>query len=376
MQPIIYLVRKEFRQVFRDKAMVRIIFVVPMLQLLVLAYAITLDLKDVKLTFLDQDQTAQSRKLVDSYFSTELFKSSGIAANNPGELQEALIQAKTGLAIWIPRGYAQAIARGTQATVSIQVDGTNSSLAGQAAGYANALVQMEAMRLLEEKLLANPTQTAQIHRIELVSRYFYNPELESRYFMVPAIVVLLITIISTMLTGMAVVREKEIGTLEQLMVTPITPIQLIAGKTIPFAVLSFLELTIATTFAVLWFKLPLEGSILVLALAVFAYLLVTLGIGLLTSTISSTQQQAMFTIWFLLVFGILMSGFFFPIDNMPHWAQYMTYMNPLRYIVAIVRGIFLKGATLADIMPNLLPLFGLGLMIFSTAIVRFRKRVG
>ncbi len=376
MQPIIYLVKKEFRQVFRDKAMVRIIFVVPLMQLLVLAYAITLDLKDVRVAVLDLDRSPQSRRLVDSYFSTDLFIPAEAAVTSPRTLQDALVKGETDLTLWIPHGYAEALASGRTAQVGIQVDGSNSALAGQAAGYAGALVQMEAMRQLEQTLLKNRAAGAGRGRIELVDRYYYNPELESRYYMIPAIVVLLVTIVSTMLTGMAVVREKEIGTLEQLMVTPITPAQLIAGKTIPFAVLSFGELTIATAFAVLWFKLPLVGSIPLLALAMLVYLLVTLGIGLLTSTFSATQQQAMFSVWFFLVFGILMSGFFFPIDNMPRGIQYLTYVNPLRYIVEIVRGIFLKGSTLHDILPNLLPLLGLGLATFTAAIVRFRKRVG
>jgi len=210
--------------------------------------------------------------------------------------------------------------------------------------------------------------------IEPVMRYFYNPTLESRYYMIPGILVLLITLISAFLTGMAVVKEKELGTLEQLMVSPLSPAQLIIGKTVPFVILAYFELTVAATFAIWWFNLPLVGSISLLAVCALVYLLVTLGIGLLVSTISNTQQQAMFTIWFFLVFGILMSGFFFPVENMPLTIQKITYINPLRYFIEIIRGIFLRGATLDDVLPNLLPLLGIGLVIFSTAILRFRKR--
>ena len=208
------------------------------------------------------------------------------------------------------------------------------------------------------------------------TRFFYNPELVSRYYMVPGILVILVTIVSALLTSMAVVREKEIGTLEQLLVTPLKTGHLIAGKIIPFAILSYATLALATFEAVLVFHVPIAGSLGLLAVAMAAYLLVTLGGGLLASTVSSTQQQAMFTAWFFLVFGILMSGFFYPVANMPPWAQTLTLLNPMRYIMSIVRGILLKGAGAGDIAQDFVRLLVLGVVTFSLAVVRFRKRTG
>jgi len=371
---LMYLVKKEFRQVFRDRAMVWIIFVVPIIQLLVFAYAVTLDLKNVRLAVLDHDRTAASRRLIEAYFATDLFIPAG-SVGRPDDLKKLLIEGRADMTLWIPRGYGGDLAGGRQVSVGIAVNGTNSSLAGRGGGYAWAVIMQENERLIEEILLKNPADS-RIHSIRPVTRFYYNPELRSRFYMIPAVVVIIVTIISGLLTGMAVVREKEIGTLEQLMVSPITPFQFIAGKTIPFVILSYVELSIATTIAVLLFKLPLEGSFLLLAGCMLIYLLVTLGGGLLASTVSQTQQQAMFTIWFFLVFGFIMSGFFFPIRNMPAWAQYLTYINPLRYMMDIVRGIFLKGSTLTDLLPHLLPLFALGVLMFSAAILRFRKRLG
>ncbi len=371
--PMIPRIIKEFLLVFRDAAMLRIIFVVPLIQLLVLAYAVSMDLKNVRIVILDQDHSAVSRRLTDAYFASDLFVP-GPAVSTPNQMNRALIENRADICLWIPRGLERDIAAGSGAEVGMYVDGTNSQLAGQAAGAAQAVLLQEANRMMTNIALRQPVLVQGLHRVEAVSRFFYNPELKSRYYMVPAIVVLLVTIISAMLTGMAVVREKEIGTLEQMMVTPISSWQFIAGKTIPFAMLAFVELTIATVFAKLWFKLPLAGSVWLLAGGMLAYLLVTLGVGLLASTVSRTQQQAMFTIWFFLTFGILMSGFFYPVENMPMWAQYLTYVNPMRYIVFVVRGIFLKGATLKDLTPQLIPLGTLGLLIFSAAVYRFRRQ--
>ncbi len=373
--PLIHIIKKEFLQVFRDKAMVRIIFVVPLVQLLVLAYAVSMDLKDVRVVVLDQDNSASSREIISAVFASDLFKDSGKVGSRE-ELRDSMLKDRADIAIWIAKGFEQAIYSGESGETALIVDGVNSQLAGQAAGAAQALLLREAMKIQQRIAAGNPSARRNLHLISPELRYFYNPELKSRFYMVPAIVVLLVTIISAMLTGMAIVREKEIGSLEQLMVSPISPAQLIAGKTIPFAILAFFEMILATVFAVLWFKLPFAGSVFLLAGSFLIYLIVTLGVGLLASTISQTQQQAMLTIWFFLVFGILMSGFFYPIANMPDWAQVLSYLNPMRYIVFIVRGIFLRGATFTDILPHLLPLAGLGVVIFTTAVLKFNKRVG
>ncbi len=373
LSTVAYLIQKEFRQTFRDRAMLRMIFMVPIIQLVVLSYAMTTDLKNLRIAVLDQDQTAASRELTESFFQNTAFRLAD-HVNNPRELQDYLQKGRAELSLWIPKGYAEDIAAQRSATVGIMVDGENSNAAGRAMGYAEAVIRQQAQRELDIRLLSNPT--VQPHLVEPVARYFYNPELISQRYMVPAILVILITVITGMLTGMAVVREKEIGTLEQLMVTPLTSGQIIAGKLIPFAILGFIELAFASAVAVLWFNVPLEpASIPLFAGCALVYLMVTLGGGLLASTMSDTQQQAMLTVWFFLMFGIMTSGIFYPIENMPRWIYLMTYANPIRFFMAITRGIFLKSTTFMDILPDLIPLVAMGVIVFAIAVLRFQKRV-
>ncbi|MBZ0269588.1 ABC transporter permease [bacterium] len=378
MREILVFVRKEFRQVFRDTAMVRIIFVVSTVQLFVFAYATNTDLRNVRFAVLDGDRTEASRDLVAAFRATREFVP-GPVAHDGDELEAFLLEGRAELALRIPQGYARDLLRGDTPAVAVTVDGTNSSRAGRAAGYAGTIIRAETARSAAERGLVIPGSEgapAAGPRIEGVTRFFYNPELESRYYMVPAILVLLVSVISSLLTGMSVVREREIGTLDQLLVSPLTPAQIIAGKTIPFAVISFVQFFFSTALAILAFRLPLAGSVPVLLLGGIVYLLVTLGVGLLASTVSSTQQQAMFAVWFFLVFGILMSGFFYPIENMPPWARELTRINPLRYMMNIVRGVFLKGAGFGDLRGDLAMLTALGLAVFSAAAIRFRKRTG
>ncbi|MBI5060646.1 ABC transporter permease [candidate division KSB1 bacterium] len=374
LRPILFFVRKEFIQFRRDPQMKRIVFVMPTIQLLVLAYALTTDLRNVRLAVLDQDCTQESRELASAFLTSDLFEQRAVVKSSD-ELEVLLSSGAADIGINIPVNYARDLLTARHATIGIVVDGQNSSSAGRAVGYAEGILRQESLRKLVEIRDSSPRLANGLRRIEPLTRFFYNPELVSRYYMIPGIVALLLTVISAMLTGMAIVREQEIGTLEQLLVSPLRPGQMIAGKLIPFTILAYLELAIAATVAVWWFDLPFVGSVSLLAFCSLCYLLVTLGGGLLASTVSHTQQQAMFTVWFFLVFGILTSGFFYPIENMPKWIQYLTYANPMRYFMAILRAIFLKGAQFSDVLPNLLPLAALGVITFSTAILRFRRRL-
>lgn len=351
--------------------MLRIIFVMPMIQLFVFGYAVNTDLWHVRLAILDEDRTETSRGLTRAFFASNLFEPAA-EAESPQELQNLLLLGRADITLWIRKDFERDAITLNGAPVGITVDGQNSSIAGRALGYAEAIMRRQSQGILEDWQLSHP-DVPRIGRIEAVTRFFYNPELESRFYMIPGIVVMMLTMISTLLTGMAVVKEKEIGTLEQLMVTPLTRSQIVVGKTVPFTILAYVALLIASTVAVLWYKLPLVGSVFLLAGSAIVFLLVTQSVGLLVSTLSHTQQQAMFTVWFFLVFCILTSGFFYPIANMPEWVQTLTYTNPLRYFMAIVRGIFLRGSTFVDILPQLWPLAALGLVTFSTAILRFRK---
>ena len=370
IRPVGHIVRKEFRQLRRDRQMMRMLLFMPIVQMLVLGYAATTDLRNIRLSVLDQDNAPQSRKLAEAFHQNDLFVK-GPPAVNPQELQEHLFRGRADVTLWIPKGYEQDLTAGRTAQIGVAVDGANSNAAGRTLGYAQAVVRQEEARLLTARQLSQPN--LRIPRIEPVTRFFYNPELESRNYMIPAIMVILITMVSGMMSGMAVVREREVGTLEQLLVTPVTPVQLIAGKLIPYALLAFAELGVALPLALLWFGLTLAGSALLLFGCALVYLIVTLGGGLLASTVSRTQQQAMFTIWFFTVFGILTSGFFYPVENMPRAVYYLTYANPLRFFMVITRGVFLKNMSPADALPSLIPLFIIGIVTLIFAVRRFRK---
>ena len=371
MGPIHHLIQKEFHQIFHNPMMVRLIFLMPIIQLFVLGFALSLDLKGVRVSVLDHEHSALTRRVEQTILASETFVP-GPVASSPRELDSLLVHGHTDLGLWLPVDWSPRAVRRDPTPAGLYLDGRNSSQAGQAAGQ---VMQILADERLQPGLPPDGPSRADAGRVSLKPLFLYNPELISRYNMVPGIVVVLITVISAMLTGMTVVREKELGTLEQLLVSPLTPWQLVLGKTLPLAILAYGELALATTVDVIGFQLPLEGSVLLLADAVGLYLLVTIGGGLLASTVSRTQQQAVFTVWFFLIFAILLSGFFFPVANMPWALRWLTLFNPMRYAVEIVRGIFLKAAGPADLWPQLLALAVLGVISFSLAVWRFRKRL-
>lgn len=373
-RPLFYLIQKNFRQVFRDPQMLRIIFLIPVIQLLILSNAATTDLRNFRLGVYDDDRTSDSRRLSEAFFQNNIFVSGQVPSSSK-ELGELLYAGEFDAAVWIPRGYSEALSNGETAEVSLTVDGQNSSSAGRALGYLQGVIQKEMQGRLELLRSEHPEIEQKLHQIKPVVRYFYNPTLESRYYMVPAILVMLITLVSVMITGTAIVREKELGTLEQMMVTPLTSRQIIAGMTIPYAILSAFVFTVGTLIAVLVFNVPLLGSAFLLYFCSGVYLLTTMGGGLLVSTISNTQQQALFTTWFFMIFFIMTSGFFYPVDNMPEFVRTLSVINPMRYLMAIIRGIFLRGSTFTDVWPNLWPLIVMGAGLFTFAVLRFRKRL-
>ncbi len=360
------LVRKEFRQLRRDPALLRLVLVLPIMQLLVMSYALNSDLRDLRVTVLDEDRTTLSRSLADAFPHGVTF-TTGPDADGEAGLARLLREGRCDIAVHIPAGFARDVADGRSPAIGLAVDGSNSSVAGRGAGYAEALLTREATRLAADG--GRPGAAP----ITPVVRFFHNPELESRLYMVPGIIVILVTIISALVTGLAVVREKELGTLEQIRVTPLSPLQLIAGKTIPFALIALVDLLLATAFAMVWFHVPMAGSPFVLLLGVLLYLLVTLGLGLLASAVSGTQQQAVFTVWFGLVFAIMLSGFFFPVQNMPAWARALTWLNPMRFFMAVVRGVLLRGAGVGDLARELSVLALMGVAAFGGAVALFRR---
>ena len=363
IQTILALMKKEFYQVIRDRNMLRMIFLMPMIQLLVLGYAINTDVKKIYTAVYDFDRSSLSREYIKAKTAGDYF----IVSSDDTPLLDAergFKENRFNAALIIPNDFSEKFIEKKPVDVGLLIDGSNANSASITSGYAEMIAWQFNRRQLD---IPEP--------IVMRQQMLFNPESEAVYFMVPGIVAVLLTMITMMLTSMAIVREREIGTLEQLMVTPITVPALIAGKTIPFAVLGFFEMSIALLFGILWFGIPFAGSWVLLYGLTFIFLFTTLGVGLFISTITKTQQQAMFYAWFFSIFALLTSGFFAPIANMPQMVQYLTYLNPLRYYMIIVRGIMMKGATAEVLYPEIIAMIIFGVIIFTSSWLRYSKRV-
>jgi len=375
MRGVFHLIRKEMRQIFRDPTMLRVIFVVPVFQLFVLGYAVTFDAKNLDLAVIDRDGSSASRALVERFSHDEHFVVDRIA-DPAGGIEPLLRRGDALLALVIPRHFGRDLETGRRSEVQILLDGENSNTAGIALGHCNRII----LRFVKDRAAEGRARASALARdvrfIEPRLRVWYNPELKSVYFMVPGIVSILLLLITMLLTGLSIVKEREAGTLEQLLVTPLKPWQIIAGKTIPFAILGMAEWTFVSTVGVLWFGIPVVGNVGVLALLALAFIITTLGLGVLISTLAGTQQQALFITWFFLQMFILLSGIFYPIENMPRWTQAITLINPLRYFVVIVRELLLKGAGIGALWSELRSLLIIGVTVFTVATLRFHKRSG
>jgi len=361
--------RKELRQTLRDPRAARIIFLAPIIQLLLFGYAVTTDIRDTPTMIHDQDHSASSRELVQAVTASGYFRIAGYAAR-AGDLVEALDHGRAVAALEIPRGLSADLAAGRQAKVQVLVDGTSSNTALVAQNYLAQIVRRFGM----EHSAARQAQGA-LPGVDLRPRAWYNPNLESRVYNVPGVVGNLMMLMSLLLTALAVVRERELGTLEQLMVSPLKPAELIIGKTMPVIVIAFIDLLIITTVAVLWFRIPMRGSFPLLCFASLLYIICGLGIGLLISTVSKTQQEAFLTMFLFFLPAIIFSGLLYPVENMPRVFQYVTLADPIRYYVAVVRAIFLKGATLATLWSQLAVLAVMGVAVLGFATTRFHKTI-
>lgn len=362
------MIKKEFIELFRDKRMRGIVFIIPLIQLFVFGYAVTTDVNNITTAIYDQDRSVDSRELArrfkgSGYFKILYYPSSG------SEVQELVDRGKVLCAIEIDEDFSKDLARGFATSVQVIVDGTDSNSATVAGSYASRIITTYGRE--RGKSIA-------VKRVELDvrPRAWFNPDLRSRNYNVPAVIAIMIMLVCLLLTSMAVVREREIGTMEQLMVTPLRPIELMIGKTIPFAAIGFFDMLLVTAVGTLWFGIPIKGSLLLLFFCTAIYLVSVLGIGLFISTISRTQQQALMATFLYFAPAILLSGFMFPIENMPTLVQYTTYVNPLRYILVIIRGIFLKGSGIAILWPQMLSLALLGLLLLAVSALRFKKKIG
>ena len=374
MRTILVMIRKEFRQIFRTREMMAILFVMPVIQMIVLGFAVTNEVKHVSLMVVDQDDSRISRRLVEGFSHTDRFDI--VAHRNTREGIEAALQAwEAQVAVVIPRGFGEDVQRGRQPAFQVIADGVDGNAAGVAMGYVQGIVGT----LIAEQLALQPrarTAARPVRQAIVAERIWYNPNLDSAQYMVPGIVVVLLTVISLLLSGMNLVREGEIGTLEQLMVTPLRKHALLLGKLTPFLILGFIELGVVLKLAQFIFGIEMQGSYLALGAYSLLYLFTTLGLGIFVSTITRSQQQALFVAWFFMVLMIMMSGLFIPIENMPAALQTITYLNPMRYFMYIIRALFQKGTGAVYLLRDALPMagFGIAILIFST--LRFRKRVG
>ncbi|OGU36192.1 MAG: ABC transporter [Ignavibacteria bacterium GWB2_35_6b] len=375
MKTILHIIKKEFLQFKRDPKMFAIILVAPVIQLIFLGYAANLDVEKVHTAIFDQDKTETSRNYI------EQFKGSGYFTfdyyvNNYDELQDKIDNGKVILGLVIEKGFEEKINRRETANLQAIFDGSDGNTASIAAGYAQLVTTNFSKSIVTEYLDKMGRKIKPAGSVSAETRVWYNPELKTRVFMVPGIVGLLLMMVTLILTSLAIVKEKEIGTLEQLIVTPIKPLQLIIGKLIPFALLGFVSVIIIINAMAIIFNIAVRGSIILLFVSTFIYILSTLGLGLFVSTISKTQQQAMMLAIFVVMMPMVyLSGFAFPIENMPKFIQYITYLIPLRYFMTIIRGIILKGIGFAELWPNLLALFVIGAGILFLSAMRFRKRL-
>jgi ABC-2 type transport system permease protein len=364
------LVRKEFLQLLRDPKLRRILFVTPILQLIVFGYAVSTDVRNTATFVVDHDHTQPSRALLASLTAGGWFTVIG-QSDRSSDLVLALDHGRAVMGIEIPAGFARDLAQ-SNAEVQLIFDGSNSNVATVARGYAEQIVQSHGVRAVAARVGAGARAPA----IDFRERAWFNPALVSRNYNVPGVLGILIMLICFLLTSLAVVREREIGTLEQLMVSPLRGRELIAGKTIPFAMIALADMVVITIVALLWFRVPFRGSALLLLAATLFYTSSGLGIGLLISTVSRTQQEAFMTAFLILIPTILLSGFMFPVSSMPVLFQWLTLLNPVRHYLEIVRGVFLKGIGVAALWPQFLALLALGIALLGLAGTRFRKVSG
>lgn len=364
---------KEFIQVFRDKRTRFVLFGPPIIQLLIFGYAATFEIHHVATVVLDFDHSQESRDLISRFTSSPYFDVQR-QLTDARQVEDLIDRGKATVALEINPGFAEDLRKGQTAPLQVIVDATNSNTALIASGYLNQIALGFAKDYQRDRISRiSPKLIEQMPSVELEQRPWYNPDLRSRWFFVPGVIGSLTLVLVVNLTAFAVVREREIGTLEQIMVTPIRPAEFILGKTLPFFLIGLFDVSLIGVVGTLWFQVPFRGQISVLFIGAILFLLCMLGVGLLISTVSATQQQAMVTSFFFIMPAITFSGFGFPISTMPKWLQYLTYGSPLRYFLIVLRGSYLKGVGMDILWPQMLAMFGLGLGLLTVAVFRFHK---
>jgi ABC-2 type transport system permease protein len=370
LRTLAFILQKEFLQIFRNRAMLPIIFVMPIIQLIILGNAATFEIRQIEFVVVDQDHSPTSRLLVSKFQASGYFVRVAAPARGPAE--DALLDNSADMVLRIPIHFARDLQRSGSASLQLVLDAQDAATSGVAFSYASGIIASLGQRITIDRQMA-PTGDMRQERIRIVPASWYNPDLKYTTYMVPGILVVLVTMIGAFLSAMNVVREKEIGTIEQLNVTPIRKYQFIIGKLLPFLVIALFELAFGLIVAKLLFDIPILGSLpLIFALAT-VYLLAVLGVGLWISTFTNTQQQAMFIAWFFMVVFILMSGLFTPIESMPQWAQELTRLNPVAYFIKIMRRIMLKGAGFEAVASEAVALGIYAVLVLSLAVRQYRK---
>jgi ABC-2 type transport system permease protein len=354
--------------------MLGVIFGMPLIQLVILGFTITNEVKNVSLIISDRDNSRISREIVRSFENTDRFTITAYT-NDQRKIEDAIQEWEAQIAIIIPRGFGEDYERGKNAEIQLLADGVDGNTSGIALGFAQGiLANFQIPEKIKLRFLS--FQSAKPgHLIKMEERMWFNEDLDNAQYMIPGIIAVLVTIVSMMLSSINLVREKEIGTLEQLMVSPLKRYQLLMGKILPFLILTFVEVAIVLFFGQLIFSVQVKGSYFLLAALAFLYLFTTLGLGIFISTVTSTQQQAMFVSWFFMVFMIMVSGFFIPIENMPKAMQKLTYLSPMRYFLYIVRDIVQKDISFFYSLKDAIPMTIYGLLIFIMSSIKFQKRV-
>jgi len=371
MNTILFIIQKEFKQIFRNKGMLPIIFVLPILQLVILSNAATFEIKNIKFSYIDHDKTSFSRALIEKFDASTYFN---VLTDFPSNklATSAMLKGEVDVVLEIPQHFERNLIKNQTTDLALTINAIDGAAAGVENVYINQIIK-DFNRNAQAKLTPTSNQINIPKNITSIPSFWYNKTLNYKTFMVPGILVLLVTMITLFLSGMNIVREKEIGTLEQINVTPIKKYQFIIGKLFPFWIIGFGLLTIGLIIAKLLFNVPIVGSIFLLYLFTSIYLLVILGIGFFISNFTETQQQAMFISWFFTVIFILMSGLFTPIESMPVWAQYLTEFNPIKYFVEVMRMVMLKGSHFTDILPLFLKTLGYAIIMNTLAIISYKK---
>ena len=373
MKKILFLVQKEFIQIFRNRIMLPILLVMPVVQLLLLSYAANFEVENIRLHLIDHDRTSTSLQLINKLAGSDYFIISGESTDVKAGFT-ALEKETADVVLVIPADFSRQLYKYNQADIQLLINAINGTKAGLANGYLQGIIQDFNQQIRVTALKAGPQN--KLKQISIEHRHWYNPQLNYKWYMVPGILVLLVTMIALFLTGINIVREKEMGTIEQLNVTTISKAQFIIGKLVPFWLLALVELTIGMLIAYFYFKVPFEGSLGLIFSFANLYLLVVLGMGMFVSTFSETQQQAMFVTWFFVVIFILMSGLFTPIEYMPPWAQAITKVNPIAYFISFMRMVMLKGSDFADVAHLFVAMTVYAVVINVLAVWNYKKTVG